>query len=175
MSRFLEERRCNLVLKIRAKTDKSFNQRNERWYETISFVERVSNGLCFCLHWLYLLPSHLNSSLFLFIFAFLEMLEKKVIAKTFKVSRHEAAFWNKVKTHREKWSAPLLDFLFFLRVHWHRTNFRSAGSLSKIFYKQSDARIEPGSAGWEAWTLPLCFAVPPPQYLTTCSRFSSTS
>ena len=28
----------------------------------------------------------------LFIFAFLEMLEKKVIAKTFKVSRHEAAF-----------------------------------------------------------------------------------
>ena len=113
MSRILEERRCNLVLKIRAKTDKSFNQRNERWYETISFVERVSNGLCFCLHWLYLLPSHLNSSLFLFIFAFLEMLEKKVIAKTFKVSRHEAAFWNKVKTHGVKWSAPLLDFFSF--------------------------------------------------------------
>ena len=58
-------------------------------------------------------------------------------------------------------------FLFFLWVRWHGTNFRMAGSQSKIFgfdfdfYKQSDAGIEPGTAGWEAQILPLCYAIPP--------------
>ena len=28
------------------------------------------------------------------------------------------------------------------------------------FYQQSDVRIEPGTAGWESRTLPLCYAVP---------------
>ena len=28
-------------------------------------------------------------------------------------------------------------------------------------YQQSDVRIEPGMAGWEARTLLLCYAVPP--------------
>ena len=50
-------------------------------------------------------------------------------------------------------------------MRWHRTNFRATGSQSKIFwfnfYQQSDVRIKPGTAGWEAWTLPLCYAVPP--------------
>ena len=30
-----------------------------------------------------------------------------------------------------------------------------------FFYQQSDAGIKPGTAGWEAQTLPLCNAVPP--------------
>ena len=59
----------------------------------------------------------------------------------------------------------MAHFLFLLWVRWHRTNFRTTGSKSKIFagvefYQQSDARIEPGTAGWEVRTPPLCYAVP---------------
>ena len=51
------------------------------------------------------------------------------------------------------------------QVRWHRTNFRTAGSqkgrrLESIFLP-ADRGIEPGTAGWETRTLPLCYAVPP--------------
>ena len=53
-----------------------------------------------------------------------------------------------------------IDFLIILRVRWHQTYFRTAGSQIKSFswvrlYQQSDARMEPGTPRWEAQTLPL--------------------
>ena len=35
--------------------------------------------------------------------------------------------------------------------------------------QQPDVRIEPGTAGWEAWMLPLCYAVPSIFYETWLS------
>ena len=53
-------------------------------------------------------------------------------------------------------------FYFLLRVRWHRTNFLERQVLRARFfggfdfYQQSDARIEPGMAGWEVGMLPMC-------------------
>ena len=65
------------------------------------------------------------------------------------------------------WTQDGLIFLFFLRVRWHRTNFRTASLQSEIFgfdfdfYQQSDAGIGPVTAGinmaratTELYTLP---------------------
>ena len=47
-------------------------------------------------------------------------------------------------------------------------NFRTAGSQKKIGFDflPADRGIEPGTAGWEARTLPLCYAVPPKSFLS---------
>ena len=53
-------------------------------------------------------------------------------------------------------------FFYFSRVLWHRTNFRTAGSVEKYLGSFLPAvRFEPKTAGYKARTLLLCYAVPP--------------
>ena len=57
---------------------------------------------------------------------------------------------------------------YFIRVGWHQTNYRTAGSLINwwVFFGGGvvfipAARFEPGTAGYESRTPPLCYAVTP--------------
>ena len=64
-------------------------------------------------------------------------------------------------------SISFLIWLFYLsRVHWHWTNVRTAGSLKKYLDSVlfQVVRFEPGTAGYEAWMLPLSNDVLPPLF-----------
>ena len=66
--------------------------------------------------------------------------------------------------YEQEWDLKNSFFSSCSKCAWHRTNLEQqvlrARFLGLIFYQKSDERIEPGTAGWEAQTLPLCYAVP---------------
>ena len=69
----------------------------------------------------------------------------------------------------ELWWVPIIawpshDFLNLSQVRWHQTNLEQQVLRRRLigfdFFWPADRGIEPGTAGWEAQTLPLCYAVP---------------
>ena len=59
-------------------------------------------------------------------------------------------------------SSDLGGFFYFLEMHLRQGPFKDT-PVVKVWvciYQQSGVKIEPGTAGWEARTQPLCHAVP---------------
>ena len=69
-------------------------------------------------------------------------------------------------------SGPVLDGLIDL-LKLSRSKCRRFNLKEFCERWESKPRIEPGDAVWEAWTLPLCYASPPPLKQTFVSRILS--
>ena len=86
-------------------------------------------------------------------------------------------YWNILDIDASSWRIIRINlgtnlrrffFSLFLRLCWRSTIFRMAGSQINFlggradldFYLQSEAGIKTRTAGWEARTLPLCYAIP---------------
>ena len=90
---------------------------------------------------------------------------ESVEAPTFNrtIEKEQGGYWNWTQglsvTCQLCW--PLFKKIFPTALT--PSNFRTAGSQKKIGlnFLPADRGIESGTAGWEARTLPLCYAVPP--------------